>query len=63
MTDILSVIAILISILLCGLSVFYRTRYYNIKNALTELVGAIEDDKITKDELIRLIRAFSSIVL
>jgi hypothetical protein len=61
--DPLNIIAILLSIFLGGFSVFYRTKYINAKSALTELVAAIEDDKITKDELIRLIRAFYSIIV
>lgn len=51
----MSILALLITAILGILSGYYSVKYRQVKKALNEIVDALEDDTITKEEFIKIV--------
>ncbi|MGP8322381.1 MAG: hypothetical protein ACT6FG_00065 [Methanosarcinaceae archaeon] len=59
--DEISILAMMITAVLGALSLFYGTKYLSVKSALNEIVDALEDDTITKEEFVKIVLAIKKI--
>lgn len=62
MMEEITVLSLIVSAILSILTIFTRFKYKQVKVALNEIVDAIEDDKVTPDEMVKIIKAIRAIL-
>lgn len=62
MMEEITVLSLIVSAILSILTIFTRFKYKQVKVALNEIVDAIEDDKVTPDEMVKIVKAIRAIL-
>lgn len=60
--DEMGIIALLITAILGVLSGYYSVKYMQVKGALKEIVDALEDDEISKEEFVKIVLSIKRIL-
>lgn len=60
--DELEIILMAIATIMGIITAYFNTRYRQVKIALKEIVDAFEDDQITKEEFVKIVRAVKNVI-